>query len=348
MIALALAVMLQAGPPTAADAWTVAGWQALRAGSIEEASGDFDRAIRGDGTHALALLGAATIAHLQGKDADARLQLTRALAAQPSLTAASILLGQILYASGDLTGAIAVYEQAVTHAPDDGRLVTALEKWRREAAVHETFSTREATHFTIRFEGPPDQPLATRVSELLESVYWQVGGALGLYPSDVLTVILYSKEQFRDVTQSPSWAGALYDGRIRVPVGGRIDDKSLRRVLSHELTHAIVHSIAPRGVPVWLDEGIAQLMEQGTPAPLPSGAPVPPLRALEGSFSRLSPEDAKLAYATSAAAAQALLDRAGPMVIVNLLTYLGSGMRFEEAFERAALMPYAEFRQSWR
>jgi Tfp pilus assembly protein PilF len=347
VIALALIVALQAGPPTAADAWTHAGWQALRAGALEEAAADFARAIQGDGTQALALLGAGTIAHMRGNDADARLHLTRALQAQPSLTPASLLLGQILYAHGDLSGAIDVYERAAARAPGETRLVSRLEAWRREAALHDTFSTRVATHFTILFEGPADQPLASRVSELLESVYWQVGGALGLYPTDALTVVLYSKEQFRDITQSPSWAAAAYDGRIRVPVGGRIDEKTLRRVLAHELTHAIVHSVAPRGVPKWLDEGLAQLME-GTTAVIPEGAAVPPLGSLEGSFAKLSPADARAAYATSAAAAQALLDRAGPMVIVNLLTYLGNGMPFGDAFERAALVPYEQFRQTWR
>jgi hypothetical protein len=297
-----------------------AGWQALRAGDIQEASDDFSGAIQRDGTHALALLGAGTVAHIRGDEAAARLQLTRALHEQPSLTAASLLLGQLLYAQGDLTGAIDVYEQALAHAPGETRLSARLDAWRKEAALHDTFSTRVATHFTILFDGPPDQPLAARVSELLEQAYWKVGGALGVYPPDVLTVILYSKEQFRDVTQSPSWAGGAYDGR----------------------------SLAPRGVPVWLDEGLAQLMEAGSAPRMPDGARLPPLASLEGSFAALSPQDARTAYAVSAAAAQALLDRAGPVVMVTLLTYLGSGVGFAEAFERAALVPYAEFQRTWR
>jgi tetratricopeptide (TPR) repeat protein len=348
MIAIVLALALQ-GPPTAADALAANGWRALRAGNLEEASADFAQAIQRDGTQALALLGAGTIAHIRGDEATARLQLTRALHEQPSLTAASMLLGQILYAQGDLTGAIDVYEQALARAPGETRLSTRLEAWRNEAALHDTFSTRAATHFTILFEGPPDQPLAARVSDLLEAAYWKIGGALGVYPPDVLTVILYSKEQFRDVTRAPAWAGGAYDGRIRIPVGGRVDEKELARVIAHELTHAVVHSLAPRGVPLWLDEGLAQLMESGKPtAPLPEGALVPPLSRLEGSFASLSPEDARTAYAVSAAAAQALLDRAGPMVMVNLLMFLGNGARFAEAFERAAFMPYAEFQRTWR
>jgi hypothetical protein len=336
-------------PPATADGWTAAGWQALRAGAAEEASADFAQALRLNGAHPLALLGAGSAANVRGRADEARLHLTRALREQPSLTAASLLLGEILYRAADLDGAIGVYEQALARAPGDPRLTARLDTWKHEAAVHETFSSRIANHFTILFDGPPDQPMAARVSEMVEAIYWQVGGALGAYPKDILTVVLYSKEQFRDVTQSPSWAGGLYDGRIRVPVAGRIDEKELRRVLTHELTHAVVYSLAPRGVPQWLNEGLAILMERGgVPPPVSADAAGPALAQLEGSFGKLSPEDARVAYATSASAAQALLDRAGPMVIFNLLTNLGNGMKFEEAFERAALMPYSEFKQTWR
>ena len=114
-------------------------------------------------------------------------------------------------------------------------------------------------------------------------------------------------------------------------------------------THAVVRSLAPRGVPQWLNEGLAVMMERGgAPAPTEPDAAVLPLARLEGPFDGLSPDEARSAYATSAAAAQALLDRAGPMVIYNLLTNLGAGMRFDEAFERAALVPYREFQQTWR
>jgi len=351
-----LLLLAQAAQPTTSDGWTAAGWRALRAGSAEEAAADFSQALRLNGANPLALLGAGSAASARGRADEARLHLTRALREQPSLTAASLLLGEILYRAADLSGAIGVYEQALARAPGDTRLTARLEAWQREAAVHDTFSTRIATHFNILFEGPADQPMAARVSEMLEAVYWQVGGAIGAYPKDILTVVLYSKEQFRDVTQSPSWAGALYDGRIRVPVAGRIDEKALRRVLAHEFTHAVVYSLAPRGVPQWLNEGLAILMERGGVAPPPAPAEpaepakgeVPALAKLEGSFARLSPDEARTAYATSGAAAQALLDRAGPMVIYNLLSNLGNGMKFEDAFERAALMPYSAFKDTWR
>jgi hypothetical protein len=345
-----LLLALQGVAPTTADGWNAAGWRALRAGAAEEASTDFAQSLRIDSGNALALFGAGAAANMRGRADEARQYLVGALRSQPALTAAALLLGEILYRDGDLQGAIDVYEQARARSPNEAQLATRLEAWRREAAVHDTFSTRVASHFTILFEGPADQPMAGRVSDMLEAIYWQVGGALGAYPPNVLTVVLYSKEQFRDITQSPAWAGGLYDGRIRIPVAGKVDERELRRVMTHESTHAVVHSLAPRGVPQWLNEGLAVLMEQagGPPKRLAADATVPALARLEGTFADLTPAEAGNAYATSAAATQALLDRAGPMVIYNLLTNLGSGMRFDEAFERAALMPYKEFAQTWR
>jgi tetratricopeptide (TPR) repeat protein len=296
------------------------------------------------------MLGAGVSAHLRGKTDEARQDLAGALRLQPSLTAASLLLGELLYREADLQGAIAVYEQALAYAPKDAQLAAKLEGWRREALVHDSFSQRVASHFTIMFEGAADQPLAARVAEMLEASYWRIGGALGAYPRDVVPVILYSREQFRDVTQSPGWAGGLFDGRIRVPVAGKIDDAELERVLAHELTHAIVRGLAPRGVPQWLNEGLAVLFERagGSRGSLRSGdRPLIPLAKLERSFAGLSNDDARLAYIESALATQQVIDAGGPMAIYNLLTNIGSGLPFDTAFERAVLMPYAEFLKNW-
>lgn len=351
-LATLLSVWLAAqvtGPRTAAQ-WSTDGWQALRAGNAEAAARAFDEALRLDARDPLSMLGAGVAAHLRGRNEDARQDLAGALRLQPALTAASLLLGEILYRETDLQGAITVYEQALGYAPANAQLTTKLEAWRREAAVHDSFSQRIASHFTIMFEGPPDQPLAARVAEMLESAYWRIGGAIGAYPRDVVPVVLYSKEQFRDVTQSPGWAGGMFDGRIRVPVGGKIDDSDLERVLAHELTHAIVRGLSPRGVPQWLNEGLAVLFERTGAVRGPLRAPdtpLIPLTRLERSFTGLSTADARLAYAESARATQRVIDVGGPMAIYNLLTNIGAGLPFDAAFERAVLMPYAEFLKNW-
>jgi tetratricopeptide (TPR) repeat protein len=333
-----------------ASEWSAAGWEALRAGHAREAADDFRAALELDGRDALSMLGAGVSAQLQGKSADAREYLAGALRVQPTLTAASLLLGELLYRDADLQGAIQVYEQALALAPSQPQLTSRLEAWRREAALHDRFSQRVATHFTILFEGPADQPLAARVADILEAAYWRIGGALGAYPNDVVQVILYTTEEFRDITQSPAWAGGAFDGRIRMPVRGKIDERELQRVLAHELTHAIVYGLARRGVPQWLNEGLAVLFEKeglGQERNLVARGPLIPLSQLEKPFDDLSGDQATLAYAESAVAAARILDQGGPTAVFNLLSDLGNGLSFDEAFERAALMSYAEFKKKW-
>lgn len=355
LVAVAVVLMAVAGPlaqrQSQADPGR-AGWEALNAGRLQEAAAAFAEALR-HSPAATDLVGAALVAHLQTRYEEARQHLVAALKMEPSLIAASVLLGEVLYRSGDIDGAILVYEQALTRAPAHAQMLKKLEEWKKESALHSRFGQRLSDHFTVLFEGPAEAALAERAVAILEGAYWRVGTALYTYPTDVITVVLYTREQFRDITQSPEWAGGAFDGRIRVPVQGALENiKELERVLTHEFTHALIRSIAPRGVPTWLNEGLAVLFE-GTSITRKQqqvrAAPEPlPLERLEKSFGKLSSSEATLAYAQSAVAAHALIEQAGAPAVVNLLTDVGGGESFASAFERHILMPYAEFQKKFR
>ena len=52
-----------------------------------------------------------------------------------------------------------------------------------------------------------------------------------------------------------------------IPAAGAAQSPQLfERVLVHELTHAMIASLAPRGIPAWLHEGLAQYFEGDDPA----------------------------------------------------------------------------------
>lgn len=285
-----------------------------------------------------------------GKLQEARQQLASALQRDPAFTPASILLGEVLYRMGELDAAILVYDQALAHAPNDGQILKRLGEWRKESELHARFGQRLSNHFTVMFEGPAEAALAERAVALLESAYQRIGAALYTYPAEVITVVLYTREQFRDITQSPEWSGGVFDGRIRVPVQGALQNmREFERILAHEFTHALVRSVAPRGVPTWLNEGLAVLFEGGDltrkQAQLRQAAALLPLKQLEGSFRGLDSKNASLAYAQSAVAASALLEQAGASAVMNLLTDVGSGTPFAVAFERHILMSYEEFQK---
>ena len=327
-----------------------AGWQAIDAGDAQKAQVHFAEALRGAPTEPTVLLGAGLAAHLLGQADHARRSLVDALKYQPSLTAASLLLGEVLYRANDIQGAIHTYEQALVHAPEHAMLSKRLAEWHKEAALHDRFAQKLGDHFTVLFEGPAEAALAAKAVEILEAAYWRIGSVLYTYPPDVVTVVLYTREQFRDITQSPDWAGGAFDGRIRVPVRGALQNlAAFERVLTHEYTHAVVRSLAPRGVPQWLNEGLAIYFEGGDLSAhvehVRSAERPHPLRTLERSFANMDGSAAALAYAQSAAAVKRLMDDAGAPAIVGILTDLGRGLPFAEAFQRHANLSYADFQR---
>jgi peptidase MA superfamily protein/tetratricopeptide repeat protein len=322
----------------------------LNAGRVQEAAAAFDEALRSGPQQAMTLLGAGVAARLLGRNDDARRYLVDALKLDPALTPASLLLGSVLYQTADLDGAIETYERALTLDPRNPQLTRQLEAWRKEAALHSGFRQTLGDHFTVLFDGPAEAELADRAVTLLEADYWRIGTALSTYPTGVITVILYTRDQFRDITRSPAWAGGSFDGRIRVPVQGALQNSTeFERVLAHEFTHALIQSLAARGVPTWLHEGLADCFDgsdyrrkeqqvQTADARLPLGR-------LEDSFESLTSKDASLAYAQSAVAVHTLLNDVGAPAIVSLLTDIGRGVPFATAFERHMVMSYADFQK---
>ena len=348
LLAVALAVSPpQSAPPTSAAAGRQA-WDTLNAGRIREAAAAFDDALRKNPTDPTLLLGAGLAAHQLGQLDAARRFLVDALKQDPSLTPASLLLGDVLYATGDLASAISTYEAGLTYAPDHKVLRTRLEGWRKELALHDRFAQKLADHFTVLFEGPAEEALARKAADILEAAYWRIGSTLNTYPADVVTVVLYTREQFRDITQSPEWAGGAFDGRIRVPVQGALANLAeFERVLTHEFVHALVRTVAPRGAPQWLNEGLAMNFD-GTDMTvmrtrLDATPAAPALAALERSFAGLDRAAASAAYARSALAVRQLLDESGPIALMSLLADLSRGVPLPQAFERHTNRAYADF-----
>ena len=292
--------------------------------------------------------GAGVSALMLGSDAEAEKQFERALELDPTLIDASLLLGQLQYRKGRINEAVDTYKAAQKRAPGDTRLTAKITEWEREALAESRFGEARGVHFRVLFEGPVDQALARRAVEILEAAYARVGERLAFYPSTYVEVVLYTAQQFRDITRSPSWAGGIYDGRIRVPVKGaleRIDD--LERVLAHEYVHALIAGVSSRNLPAWVNEGLAVLLEPDGIADaervVAAARSRPRLVDLHDGFGGLPASQATLAYAESAVAARAMLDMRGPSAVLMLLRDVGAGTPFTTAFHQRIGLRYEEF-----
>jgi hypothetical protein len=298
------------------------------------------------------MFGAGASAYMQGRTSDALWRLRRALEIDQSLTEASRLLGEILYKSGDIDAAIAVYEKARMHAPKDTEIEAALAAWRKDVVTHTAFTERRDQIFTVLYEGRQEEATAVKATGLLRTAFRRVSDRLGVQPSNTIYVVLYTEQQFRNITGSPDWAAGLYDGRIRVQTLGALKDPvSFERVLTHELVHAVIWGLAPRGVPSWLHEGMAQYFEggdvQAARRRLKAHAAPIQLKELETGFGKKSAEDARYAYDVALAAVSLIFERAG-FGWGTFFSELAEGTPCESALIRRFGVSYADLEAALR
>ena len=317
VVSLVLCLCVVAATPARAQSAAesnAAGWKLIEQGEAAKAAKAFASALEQRPDEPVLLLGAATAAQLQGQPAVAKPRLVRALEVNPRFAPASQLLAEIFYREGDLDRAIAVYEAALKYLPGNPELTARLTALHGEADVHSTLVERRDDRFRVLFQGRTDGPLAAQATGLLTKAFWGIGRMLGAYPPDPVVVMLYTEKQFRDITRAPEWSGGLYDGKIRVPVAGASRSPQLfERVLTHELTHAMLSALAPRGVPSWMHEGLAQYFDGASiddaRRRLRAHGRRIPLDQLDGGFGGLTAAGAVVAYDESLVAVHTILER---------------------------------------
>jgi tetratricopeptide (TPR) repeat protein len=291
--------------------------------------------------------GAGVAAFMLGQGEVAQSRFERALVLNPGFLPAAVWLGDLHYRAGRLEEAISICEAAVLRAPRDRELQVRLVNWRKEQKLQSRFREARTAHFRVLFEADGDEPLAHRVLEQLEATYSRIGNVLRVYPAQSITALIYSRQQFDDITGLAAWSTAGYDGRIRVPRSVALDQRDeLDRVLSHEFVHALVDMLGGRTVPAWINEGLATALEPSNPGvidPTSRTSARTDLSRLHGSFVDLSRRDAEVAYASAAEAVRRLIDEHGAAAIVALLEDLRRGAAFASAFEQRIAMRYEDF-----
>ena len=217
----------------------------------------------------------------------------------------------------------------------------------KEKQAHGNFVDESTTHFRVRFDGYEHGAISRNVIGILEDAYSSIGRDVDYYPSEPVTVILYTTHDFHDITQAPGWSGGQFDtkdGKIRVPVRGAEGKEGLlRTVLFHEYVHALIYSIT-RNCPLWLNEGLAEYYSKGAQQKV---GQVIPLNYLENSFSGLNGRGIILAYMESHSAVSYLMDKYRSYRIKGLLFSLSKGNDLNRAFTDSCQISYNDFIEKW-
>jgi tetratricopeptide (TPR) repeat protein len=275
--------------------------------------------------------------------------LEKAKRAAPDSADVAKLMGWAYYGLNRIPDAVAEWKRAQKIQPDE-EVAKALEKAERDARTEIGFREGQTTHFVVHYTGDGAPLLAGEIMNALEIHFGQISAMLDYTPPEPIGVILYTDHQFQDITRAPSWAGAINDGRIRIPIQGltSVTDE-LSRELRHELTHSFLQQKMRGRCPTWIQEGVAQWVEGrrvGKGASALLGAydqrAAIPLRDLEISWMSLSGSGASFAYGWSLAVIETILSTGSMDDLTHLMDAIAKGSSAEAAVRDVLHEGYAE------
>lgn len=341
-----------------AECYLGLGVEQLRAGNAEAAAATLreGQAYAGEDARFWLYRGAALYHQGRYAEAEGELNEARALDEKPEVLR---LLGQVYYASGRLEEAVQVWKEALEEGGWDEKLAAQVDKTLQELKVEQTMRNEVGSNFVISYDGRTYPELGDQVLAVLEMAYNDIGRDLGFYPQVQVPVLLYTQRDFAELTGSPDWSGGLYDGKIRIPVGGVTGmNAQLRAVLYHEYVHVVVRYLTAGRCPVWLNEGLAEVAGRQY-----HDLPLSRLRAalnrndliaferLESSFASLPAGQVELAYQQSYSFVHYLLDQFHWYKMAELLKVLGEGNSIATAIDQVLgefAVDYAGLQATWR
>lgn len=340
---------LEGNSAAAATGYFIAGKYEFERGDLPKAKGYLGAALRYDSGNPTILNYYAALLVRTGNAAEGIGYAERAARILPDSPDVLDVLGYAQFAADRTRDAIRTWKHSLELRPDAG-VQQMLAKAERDQAAEADFTQRESSHFTLRYEGQQtSEALRRDITATLESEYEDLVRELGVAPRSSIAVILYTGQAFFDVTQAPSWSGAINDGKLRIPVEGMTSvTPELARVLKHELAHSFINQISGGRCPQWLHEGIAQAVE---PKQLANGSRLAqlfqaqheiPFNQLEGSFMRFSGLEAVLAYDESLAAAQYIQETYGMSDLQRILQRLAEGSSTEAAIRTTIHSDYGQ------
>ena len=326
-----------------AEAYALVGQRQMKENSYEAAAASFDsaRELFPDMPRFYVMRG---IALYYSKYPDAaQNELERARGIGGDAPDILFYLAKIQYDAGNLAAAVEFLEKAVALKPDFHAATEMLAKLKREISVEKSMDRGYSSKFVISYDAEMKSPLAGDILSTLEDAYSDVGRDLSTFPTGRITVILYTRKDYKSVTAGPDWSGGLYDGKIRLPVGGAQElNDQLKSVLFHEYTHVVVQEITHGNCPTWLNEGLAELEGRKIYShPLVDleraaarGAFIP-FAKMESGFTALSSKEAALSYQQSYSLVNFMVNSYGWPKVTEILLNLGAGMTSTTAIKKA-------------
>ncbi len=224
-----------------------------------------------------------------------------------------------------------------------------LSKILKEIELSKEQYKSSTNQFKIEFDKDSiEQNDINPILNLLEEYYKELTTSFNYYPSEPITVIIYSENDFKEFTKAPDWSAGLYDGKIRLPGKNIKLNEKAAEILKHELVHALITKKTNSNAPPWLQEGLALFYENAKIDINIKIVELPPLNSFPQSFGNFNNKDSQLFYAKSFSFVEYLINQYGSWKIILFLEELSKGKNTEEAFQSTYLLNLNDMEQQWR
>jgi hypothetical protein len=286
-------------------------------------------------------------------------RLEEAIELDPQYVDAHDLLGDAYYADNDMASALVQWRWVQAVDPSRSRINERIAKANSHATVEKHYRNHSSAHFIASFAPGTLTRDLNKVLSTLERAYRDIGrklgsvGALPAYPPTPIQVVIYTANDFTEATQLSEHVGAVYDGKIRVPLtdkaGNMLSTTELERRLYHEYVHVVVRHLTKDSTPWWLNEGLAETLSNDLGPQdirlLQQAARDNALFSLSDlettQLDRLSVDQLRLAYTQAHATVEYLWSRLGRQNVLRLLGALGQGQSIETALRQHCRRTYS-------
>lgn len=324
------------------------GWRTLAGGRPDEAALLFRQGLALAPQDPALLRGAGVASVHAGRPADALAPLEAAARIEPD-SQVHLLLARLYDSRDDSERAVEHLHAIVAGEPEHNEARLLLDKVERERRVERGFRREIGRHFVVKYRAGADATARRRVVAALDAARERVATQLGAIADEPVIVILYDRQQFDNVARAHPWVTGLFDGKIRLPLGGALPPRrELERLLVHEYAHAVIHHRSRGRAPRWLHEGLAQSLEGRAPDPSLAAPGRITLEGLEALVTDSDPRHAHAGYEVALFVVTDLLERGGMTSIRALLSRLAAGETMAAAAPGVYGWRLTELESQWR
>ncbi len=214
-------------------------------------------------------------------------------------------------------------------------------------------------NFTLLSEFEISKEDLLEVRRHLTNVRREVGKDFALFPDEKFDVILSREETFREYSNMPEHVKGFFDGRIHLPLPSSTSEMSVKTILWHEYTHAVIYVLSKNKCPGWVHEGFARYEESKIQKPdlriltdvlaQSPGLPIAP-ENLDAALAKLTkdPKTALIVYGQAYGFADYLFSRFSRQNIHDFMVELSRGASVEEAVYTVFHLTRKDLDQRWR